>query len=227
MPARTRRKNLLTLCASLALLAGLAAETWSRPQSSEAEPYHRAVVEAASNLPNRIGQWSGDDVPIPFSAIKLLKPNVIYSRRFVNSTTHETVSVLIVHCKDARAINGHYPPICYPNSGYEKKSAEPRDWKVDGINFTGTEYVFAMSSPQTAWLKVDNFILMPQGEIARNMDTVGKHAADYLTRFHGAAQVQFIFSNPEMPEAEHLEILNAMIDAHIAPLKAILSGVKP
>ena len=54
---------------------------------------------------------------VPPEAQELLRPNAIFSRRF-QRPGEIGVHVLVVHCSDARDMIGHYPPICYPSSGW-------------------------------------------------------------------------------------------------------------
>src|SRR4051794_13343347 len=96
-----KRIHLLSPAIVLAILAGSVIEASSRPKASDAEPYHANVRAAGANLPLVIrgedGEWNGGDEPVPLAAFKLLKPNIIVSRRFVNLKTHHSVGVLIVH----------------------------------------------------------------------------------------------------------------------------------
>lgn len=208
----------------LLLLAGLGAETLQRPEPEEAAPYHQRVAEAAEQLPMQIGDWIGTNEPIRKAAIQMLKPNVIYNRVFYNARTGQRVVVLIVQCKDARDIAGHYPPVCYPGSGLNEQSREPFNRELDGVTIHGMEYVFAPDAYGSQQLTVDNFLLVPDHDVVRDMDAVFARAWDFLKRFYGAAQVQVVFSDPNLTDAEREEIFNTMIDAHMPVIKAILQG---
>lgn len=214
----------IPLLIALALLAGLAVETYSRPRPEEAEPYHAAIRAAEADLPMDFGAWRGEDVPVPPAAIELLHPNVILSRRFVNVETGWRVSVLIVHCKDARDIYGHYPPICYPSQGMEQRSAEVFERTVAGQRLRGTEYHFAGRSGGSGGLIVSNLIVMPDGRIAPDMEDVKEQAWDYVRRFYGAAQVQVVFTDPRLTSHEREQIFEEMTRAHMPLIKVIRDG---
>lgn len=214
----------VSLLFAVALLAGLAVETHSRPKPEEAEPYHAQIRDAEDDLPMNFGDWRGEDVAVTPAAIKLLHPNVIYNRRFHNIKTGRRVSVLLVHCKDARDIYGHYPPICYPSQGREERSAEEFERTVDGQLLRGTQYQFAGKSRGSGELIVDNLIVMPDGRIAPDMKDVRKQAWDYVRRFYGAAQVQVVFSDPNLTGREREQIFEEMARAHMPVIKTIRDG---
>src|SRR5688572_8658902 len=102
----------------LVLLALLGDRALLRMAPAETEPYHAAVRAAVAAIPQVSGNWVGKDVPVPDAAVQMLHPNVIFSRRYQNLSTNETVAVLLVHVRDARDVLGHYPPVCYPGQGW-------------------------------------------------------------------------------------------------------------
>lgn len=221
---RTRpRLKLIPLFAALALLVGLALETYSRPRPSEAEPYHARVRAAAAELPAQIGPWEGKRVKPTRAARELLNPNVIYQRLYTNANNGQQVSVLIVHCKDARDIAGHYPPVCYPAHGWEQRSAERFEGEVAGQELHGTQYRFARSAFGSGSMIVHNLIVMP-GRIVPDMDQVEKLAGSYVRRFYGAAQVQVVFQGADMTPRERERIFRTMVRAHMPVIEAIRDG---
>lgn len=214
---------------SLVLLCGLAAETVVRPRPEEAEPYHAAVRAAAAESPLRIGPWIGTDQEQPPSAIQLLKPNVIISREYIHEQTGRAVSFILVHCKDARDIYGHYPPACYPAHGMKLRDRHPTpiDWDVAGTRVPGTEYRFDSARPDHPGLVVDNFIITP-GAYCRDMQAVGDLVGDYTQRFFGAAQVQVVFGDPDRwSEAERREVFNTIVQAYLPLIEQIRKGNHP
>ncbi len=208
------------------LLLGIGAEALTRPRPAEAEPYHLAVRNAAAELPMTFGGWSGSDQPVTEDAKTLLKPNVIYSRRFENGVSKLPIEVMIVHCKDTRQIDGHYPPVCYPAHGWVIKSTVPGNADIDGVHIEETAYEFTLHKPDaTEYMLVDNFIVTPSGRVVRDMNVVRRQSADYLTRHQGAASVQIVFHDPNLTESERREIFNTMVQAHMPLIKTILAGV--
>ncbi len=217
-----RNVNLTALAIGLVLLGALAVEGRLRPQPSEAEPYHAKVREVIRAMPKEFGDWEGNDERITEAAMRLLKPNEIYSRSFRNRVTGHQVSVLIVHCKDARDLYGHYPPVCYPAHGMEERSRTPEDWYVEGQKIPGMEYVFRGQGFGST-LTVNNFILVP-GEIGRDMQALDDRIGDYTSRFYGAAQLQVVFRDTGLSPAERDTIFQEMIRYHMPIIDAIRSG---
>src|SRR4051794_24399767 len=100
---------------TVALLLGLSAETLVRPQPRDAEPYHVRVKAASDAMATPKG-WSFKQLVIPEAAIQLLKPNAQICRQYTTPTRQ--FQFLLIQCRDARDMGGHYPPVCYPASGW-------------------------------------------------------------------------------------------------------------
>src|SRR4030095_4015352 len=138
------------------------------------------------SLPLMIGSWVGaesDDVPR--EAQILLKPNKILSRRYSDTSVESlnrprSVSLLIVQCKRASDMVGHFPPICYPSQGMEKFLDEKRDWQGGDLKITGKEYQFRLTKDgQTQVSTVYNFLVVPGRGIVRDIKGVEQAAEDY------------------------------------------------
>lgn len=212
---------------TLVVLGGLTVERFCRPDIEDAVQYHQQVSLAISRVPYQIGDWSGTDVDVPPAAIRLLHPNAILSRRYDNLATNQSVALLIVHCRDARDIAGHYPPVCYPANGWVQRYLHPMHLQVTPErSIDGAEYEFAMWLPASLRImRVVNVLVLPDGTTTHDMKHVREAAADYRTHFFGAGQIQLAF-------AEHLrtqqreEILRTFIKALEPVLAAIESGVE-
>src|SRR5215204_3249848 len=122
---------------SAAVLAGIVAENRRYLKPADFEPYHVRAKSAIESLPNKAGDWvGGDNDDVPREAQILLKPNKILSRRYTDTSVASlnrprSVNLLIVQCKLASDMVGHFPPICYPSHGMETILNEDRDWIVD------------------------------------------------------------------------------------------------
>lgn len=213
---------------ALGLLAVIFLVGLTRPTPADAEPYHKAVFATHLQAPMTIGQdpgqWVGKDVPLPPSAIQLLKPNVTISRSFTNTRTHENVSFLVVQCKDARDLQGHYPPICYPASGWSFAAQREYVWPVEDLEFHVAVYDYEFQSP-TGMQKITvvNYLLLPEGSIVSDMDHVFELASDYVHRFYGAAQVQLV-TNTRMSPERRREVFTQITRAHLPLIRQILAG---
>ena len=82
------------------------------------DEYHEKVASAIDAIPYRVGNWIGTDIEAPREAVKLLRPNRLLQREFVDPSTRERFNVLVVHCGSLDDMLGHYPPICYPAHGW-------------------------------------------------------------------------------------------------------------
>lgn len=220
------RRRFMPAIVTLALLAGLTAESRSRPRPEDAEPYHRRAREACEAMPRVIGEWvtAATDLPIPPAAVALLRPNVLLHREYRNQTTGRSVNFLLVQCRSARDMLGHYPPVCYPGQGWEKRSQTAVEWPAGPRAIPGMEYEFAKTHEgQPVVRVVSNIIIVPGGRFVRDMNEVGKAAGDYLRQFYGAAQIQMVVWG-EVPAEERRQIVSTFLGAHQPMLDALCSG---
>src|SRR5688500_20316463 len=135
--------RIVPMFATMVVLSALVADrALFRKPPPAAEAYHAAVRAAAKNMAPTWGSWLAVEVPVPVAAVKMLHPNIIISRRFQNISTGESVSVLLVHVKDARDLLGHYPPVCYPGQGWRTQSINEVQWNSGAAVVQGTQYEF-------------------------------------------------------------------------------------
>lgn len=224
MTAKTSIYLYLPSFVTLSLLGGLWFEKslFHLPRG-DAEPYHERIRTESDQMPYQIGDWIGIDVEIPPAAITLLKPNALINRRFKHQQTGKMVSMLVIQCGDARDLLGHYPPVCYVSGGWVQLSATPVDWQINDLTIRGVEYEFERSTfERSSRIIVDNFMILPSGVTARDMDAVNTAAQDYRRKFYGAAQFQFVFSENSSSD-ERNEIVPAFINANLPLLDAIRS----
>jgi hypothetical protein len=188
-------KQNLSVLLALGLLGGMAVANLWRPEPEDVEPYHERVRDAVQGISYRIGDWIGVDQPLPQAAVQLLKPNALFCRAYRNVQSGWTSRLLVVHCRDARDLVGHFPPVCYPAHGWTLDFVRPRDWHVRGLFIPGAEYGFSFTGPESVeQIVIANFMVLPKGEILRDMRGVQKAAADYTAHWYGAAQVQLVTS---------------------------------
>ena len=216
--------RLLPFLASAALLGGLTAERLSLLPPKSSVEYHRRVKSIAAQLPLQFGPWIGEDVPVEAAATRMLNANVLISRHYRNLSTGLEVGYLFVQGKDARALMDHYPPICYVMQGYVKDAARATDWTIGDLHIRGTEYEFSRQDSTDVTARViDNFIVMPSGEIERDMEATKIAASDLQKRFFGAAQFQLGF-NRGVSREERDEALRAFVGTSQPLIQAVQSG---
>ena len=221
---KSRSAQMLAFAASLLLLVGAAVDRVSLLPPKDAAAYHQRVRIAAAATPMEFLDWEGHDVPVPVEATMQLRPNVIISRSYVNRVTGLRVGFLLVQCGDVRDLIPHYPPVCYPGRGLTLAATEPRDWRAGETWFGGTEYQFESSSLQTnKLLVVEDFMVLPDGRICREMKEVRREAG-LRTRYFGAAQVQLAIGS-DVPAQRRQEVCQEFITAYLPLLQTIRSGV--
>lgn len=213
---------------TLVLLAGLATDTLSRPRPKDADRFHANVYQQVMSIPIEIGPWRGTDLPEQPAAVALLRPNVILHRRYVSSEqAGRPVDFLLVHCRDARDMTGHYPPVCYPAHGFttlEGLNANPIEWRVGARSIQGMEYGYTrMEDGRVSSCVVSNLLVLPNGHFAQGMVEVKEAAADYLRQFYGAAQIQIVL-DATVPDAERRAIVTEFLVAIAPVLDALSSG---
>lgn len=219
-------KEKFAIFLSLLLLGGIAAEKWTLLAPADASAYHARIRKIAESAPLRIGDWQGRDVPVPPTAIKLLKPNVLISREFTNPAG-QRVSFLLVQCADTRELVAHYPPVCYPGRGYTLASGRLETGDAGGLRMSWTRYEFVQQSfDQFASIVVRHFIVMPDGTVCGDMAAMRTSAARVTDRFYGAAQVHLV-TDARMSQADREAAYTALIEGHRPLLDAIRSGIHP
>jgi hypothetical protein len=204
---------------SILMLVGMVAEARTHVQPAVAEPHlarcRAAIAAFPLVIPGATGTWTGSDTEVPTSATQLLRPNGDpLSRDYVNDQTKALVSLLLVHCKDARDMQGHYPPNCYPAQGQSLiGKGELRTWHLPHMDITGMEYHFEPKSPTELERVVYNFFVMPRvpgvtvshkeldGVICSDIDSVYTSGEDYQRRYYGAAEFQLV-TGPRMTRRE-------------------------
>jgi hypothetical protein len=209
------------------MLCAMGVEWSLLPKPADASNYHRAIVTAAALIPMRIGNWVGQDVPVPHAAVVMLCPNAIVSRRYVNIASGAEANLFIVQCGDARDMTAHYPPVCLVNAGWHLDSAAPTEIAAEDLLVTGTDYLFSQRSfERMSSIRIFNFMILPDGRVARDMGLVNEAAADVQHRYFGAAQVQ-IGTSAALPEAVRDAAVMEMLSSIRPTIDAVRAGGHP
>jgi len=184
-----------SVVAAALLLTGAAIDGTHFRAPPDAKEYQSRVKVATEAFPLNFGNWVGQDVEPDLSAVKLLHPNVMLSRHYVDPIKGGSAGFLFVDCQDARDTVGHYPPICYPSQGWSLQTTTLKDWNLPHSVVHGTEYLFVRGVFDGNGSEyVDNFFVLPGAGIEPNRDEVIKAAGDLQRRFYGVAQIQLVFS---------------------------------
>jgi hypothetical protein len=221
-----RLRSVAPVVLTLLLLGGTVADkVMFHLPPADATAYHARVRQAKEQVPYNIGPWLGADTPVPPSAVELLRPNTYLSRQYQDVRTGRVFSLLVVHCEDARDLIGHYPPVCYAAHGWSMRSKVRAERSVDGETFPVTDYAFTSTRvDRTSDLRIDNFMILPDGQICRDMDGVERAAQDYRRKHFGAAQVQLV-TDSQWDEADRVELFGQVMRAAGPLLREIRRGV--
>jgi hypothetical protein len=212
--------------AAAALLAGIGAQNLlSAHKSAGVGRYQSAIRAAGNSVPMRIEAWVGHAVPVPARALTVLQPNLLISRQYLNVETGVTAGLFVVHCNEAHSMVGHFPLRCYKAQGWDLVRSQPRDWQIDSLKLTGTEYEFSRTSPQgqTQTLTVANCLLRPNGKIFRDMDGLTGDIVGAFGSSSGAGQVQVYFFQPVV-QADRDAAVVSLTRGCLPVLNAILAG---
>ncbi|MHC4472287.1 MAG: exosortase-associated EpsI family protein [Planctomycetota bacterium] len=220
------RLKILPPILSMLLLVGVALE-WNafHLPAGDLEPYHERIRDAVGQVPLRIGDWVGTEEDVPASAVDMLRPNVILSRRYQNSKTGTNVKLLLIHCRDTRDIRGHYPPICYEAHGWTLLESQPRDWSVGGERIAGMQYRFVRQDATRAnQVSIYNFMVRPDGGIEREMPGLNRASEDRRLRALGGGQVQVLFDEFISREESDM-VFQELMAPIMATIELIAAGV--
>lgn len=207
----------------LCLLLGIALQQRGRlrPDDPRVVAYHaraKKVIQEMDWRINALGSiWTAVERTPETAAVRLLRPNIILSRRYVQNTTSArpmTAELLIVQCRDSRDMIGHYPPVCYQNIGHEMAQPTGRGpIKVGDVAVPFTEYRFQKYTQGRAeTIFVYNFFVVPGRGVVDDIRGINESAEDYERRFFGAAQFQVVIQEAVVPvPSDRDEIFTALL----------------
>jgi hypothetical protein len=248
---RTSKRALIWPAMSLLLLGGMLAEARTRIQPADAEPHLARAKAAIEAVPMTIGPWSGHDEPVPAAAVSLLRPNMILSRKYAYVSkdgpfADKSVELLIVNCSDARDLQGHYPPNCYPAAGEPLLRKDWRTWVLkdaagaqSDLQIHGMEYEFSPRQTKGEGsasddLIVYNFFVLPlvpgtmvshpelNGAICPDIDSVYTSGEDYQRRYFGAAEFQMV-TDAELSREQRDEIFTELLAPNMTMIRTLMN----
>lgn len=225
---------LIPLICTLVAVSALAMENYVlRTPPKGADDYHARVRELGEKMPKKLvtreGEWLAMDSKPTMEAVQLLKPNVMLSRSFRNTTTGQRFTFMVVQCGLTRDMLGHYPPICYKGNGFTLKATEVLNEKFDDgrVNIDYMLYFFEKPYNNTS-LKLDiyNFIMVPDGRTIRTNGDLRDYSRDYVRKFFGAGQIQVLFDNTSnvRTREERDQLFREVINANLPMIREIMHG---
>jgi hypothetical protein len=211
--------------------------SWMLPNrttfSPEAERHKAEVAAAMKSVPYFINyRWVGEDAAeqIPREAQELLRPNAILSRAY-SSPGGPPVHILITHCGDARDMIGHFPPICYPSSGWIPRSAPFAGDHVlhaGGLELPVREYIFSRPRDRTREdvIRIFNAFILPDGRVTCHIDDINRQSERLAVSRLGVAQFQVI-TLAAVPLEEALTAAGELLGGMSELLEALNVGKEP
>ncbi len=154
-----------------------------------------------SAFPEKIGQWVGEDVPIPKNIQRVAGNDAFLNRLFINNLNNQWANVYIAYTAHPRTMLGHRPQICYVAGGWVHDSTE----QTKIISSTGREFPcllhrFRRPSPETEETVVLNFYIV-NGQITSDervfsgvgwrTPNINGNPARYVTQ----VQISSVFEN--------------------------------
>ena len=224
LSGKTKRTTAVLAAVMVTALVGW--QGYSLPDPEGTEAFHASVRQAMGRLPARSGSWTSYEVPPTPGAVKLLRPNVLDQRRWVNGATNEAVSVLVVHCGDTRDMLGHYPPVCYVGQGMQLSGRGEWTATTGKGEFRVPEYEFlAVRGSRTEGVVVRNAMLLPGVGLGRDMSDVQKAARNVNRRYFGAGQIQLVFPH-EYTQPQRERITEEMLGIYRDVLEVVSGPVR-
>lgn len=172
-----------------------------------------AILLAA--VPDRFGSWITEEVPVPSDALEILRPNALFCRRLMDLGGDDEVTLIIVHCSDARDMGGHYPPICYRQIGWmldldriERPVVECgflRDPTLTVYRFRRTD-----ARGEREEMTVLNGFVYPDGRTSADIFERNPFTGPATRASRGLAQIQFVFPT-DVPAAHAARIARKVL----------------
>ncbi len=179
-----------------ALLAGGTALSRQTGDRGEAVARAQSIRMSLEQVPFMTGRWVGTDCPLPAAATEILMPTAVLSRRFVELGTGRHATLGVIHCGDVRDMNGHYPPSCYPSSGWHAREGghDSVALELNGERFRATLYRFSSVDGTGALREVSviGFFVLPDAAISSDIEQLRSRVAKLEISRLGVGQIQVV-----------------------------------
>ena len=217
----------LSFAAAVLALGAILAFGVERPRDgTQYTEYFERVSEKMSAIPYRIGDWIGQDVDAQAPAIRILKPNKLLQRQYASVDGSTKFSLFMIHCTDARDMQGHYPPVCYPAHGWTIIRTERSDFVLGQSRVPCKVYQLdALRQGRTLEMTILNFFAVPsqQEALAADMSAVNRASLASSRSWMGAAQVQLIVHGIVPPE-EMTRLMQEVSPAIESAVREVIHG---
>ena len=192
------RVNRLAPATSLAILV-VSAILVANPKSGSPriQVHHEKIASYLDSFPYAMGSWVGVDVDLPSAALEILRPNGFVSRRYSKIGEADYITLAIVHCRDVRDMQSHYPPRCYPAAGWSQDGEEPLlvtlDQGATEMQLYGFKRVTQAGLEE--YISVASVFVAPGTGMLTSMDDLEDiGSSNRHTSALGVAQIQLVFT---------------------------------
>lgn len=191
--------------------------------------YLTRVAAAIDAIPYRIGPLVGTDTAPTPAAIRLLRPNRILERHYIDPESGDALTLLFVHCADVHDMLGHYPPICYPAHGWLGGRESTVEIPAGNLQFPASVYRFSRSGDEVdTSMTVLAFFVLPGAEspVVPDMDALARAGRSPAAAGLGAAQVQILIPHPLTAPRER-ELTGLVLRTIQPAIRTIAAGPHP
>jgi len=205
---------------ALLLLAGAGTERLMlHVPPADARACHVMVVDAANDIPLRLGNWLGADEPLPADCEDDPDQTLIRRRRYLNILTGDVATVLLTYCADARAMIDDQRGDAYARQGWRFCSDQPAKWRLDGETVGGSlrRYV------RTGQIGAVTMTLVCVNILPGNAASIEAAASHYMQHYFGAARLQIAIVG-EMPAAARDAAVTELLRGYRPVMITIRSG---
>lgn len=183
-------------CLCCLLAAGVLLSRTTAGDRSQAVARAHAIRTSLADVPYLGGEWVGTDCALPAGATEILMPTAVLSRRFVELGTGRHATLGVIHCGDVRDMNGHYPPSCYPSSGWHAREGghDSVALELNGERFRATLYRFSSVDGTGALREVSviGFFVLPDAAISSDIEQLRSRVAKLEISRLGVGQIQVV-----------------------------------
>ena len=161
------------------------------------------------NIPLEIGDWQGQEVPLP-EVIKKIAGNDDYLNRFYrNDSAGQWANIYIAYTANPRTMLGHRPQVCYPANGWEHVTTDEIVIKCAGSTEVPA-LVHRFRMPQSASeVVVLNFYVL-NGETTNDEKTFNSlryrtpNISGDIARYVAQVQISSVLENSARAAAEEM-----------------------
>jgi EpsI family protein len=171
----------------LAFHAGyrLLAEQLARPAGSAPLP-----AGTLGQLPQRIGDWVGHDVPLSEAIVAATATDDHLCRTYQRYAGTETITLYIAYGIKGRDLMPHRPEVCYPDAGWTQSSSQRMKVPLeDGTMLECTIYEFTRAGLVSQTIHVLNYFLV-DGHYSPDVSLLRSRLWRGAGGLHYMAQVQ-------------------------------------